>query len=157
MYIFPDICHFPFCLHGQIYSCHALITFVESKSPFSVVDREQTLLGQISINSYFKDELFKASERLVAAANEAGMTGHAAALRWVVHHSQLKPEYGDAVLLGASSVEQLKSNLDSAEAGPLPDGLRAVFEELWPMVKDAAPPYWMASPASGVDSSSAKS
>ena len=34
-----------------------------------------------------------------------------AAFRWLYHHSQLNGERGDAVVLGASRVEQLEMNL----------------------------------------------
>ena len=43
------------------------------------------------------------------------------ALRWVSHHSLLKREHGDNILIGASSVAHLGDNLVDLEKGPLPD------------------------------------
>ena len=41
------------------------------------------------------------------------------ALRWLSHHSLMKREYGDAVLIGASSVKHIEENLLDLEKGPL--------------------------------------
>jgi aflatoxin B1 aldehyde reductase len=78
-------------------------------------------------------------------AKKYGITGHAASLRWVVHHSALSGEYGDAVIIGASKVEQLRENLEIYEAGPLPDEIVQTIEGVWPSVKEIAPWAWSAS------------
>ena len=54
-----------------------------------------------------------ATDRARDVATKHGINGHEAALRWTVYHSSLSSEAGDAVIIGASSVEQLKSNLDT--------------------------------------------
>jgi len=41
------------------------------------------------------------------------------ALRWMMHHSQLRREYGDKVIIGASSNAQLVQNLGDFEKGAL--------------------------------------
>jgi aflatoxin B1 aldehyde reductase len=41
------------------------------------------------------------------------------ALRWMSHHSQLKREHGDAVIIGASSLSHIEQNLLDLEKGPL--------------------------------------
>ena len=41
------------------------------------------------------------------------------ALRWISHHSLLKREFGDAVLIGASSLKHIEQNLTDFEKGPL--------------------------------------
>ena len=51
-----------------------------------------------------------------------------AALRWLVHHSALDGEHGDGVILGASSHEHLRQNLDAVAAGPLPNDIVATIE-----------------------------
>ncbi|KAI9831863.1 MAG: hypothetical protein M1826_002895 [Phylliscum demangeonii] len=100
-----------------------------------------TRVGQMFSGLFMHDALWSAAERVKAAAHEVGLTGHAAALRWVIHHSRLRPELGDGVVLGASSCQQLRENIDIAEAGPLPDHLVQVIDGLWPLVKDDAPSY----------------
>lgn len=37
--------------------------------------------------------------------SQHGLTGHAAALRWTVHHSALDYDKGYALIIGASSLE----------------------------------------------------
>ncbi|KAI9831866.1 MAG: hypothetical protein M1826_002898 [Phylliscum demangeonii] len=103
---------------------------------------QSTLLGQMCVQMFHHDALFDASERVRTAAKEAGLSGHAAALRWAIHHSQLRPELGDGVIIGASSLTQLRETIDMAEAGPLPDHLVKVIEDVWPVVKDVAPAYY---------------
>lgn len=43
-----------------------------------------------------------------AVADKHGLTMAEIALRWISHHSFLKREYGDSVLIGASSVGHIK-------------------------------------------------
>jgi aflatoxin B1 aldehyde reductase len=38
----------------------------------------------------------------------------------VAYHSVVDAKYGDAIVLGASKVEQLQQNMDIVEDGPLP-------------------------------------
>jgi aflatoxin B1 aldehyde reductase len=64
-----------------------------------------------------------------------------AALRWVYFHSLLKPEYGDAVIIGASKLSQLEANLNYIKKGPLPDEVATVFEDIWKNIKPDAPAY----------------
>lgn len=88
---------------------------------------------------YFKDSLFDAAAAVVKGAAAEGITGHAAALRWTMFHSALKPEYGDGVVIGVSKAEQLTQNLDFAEAGPLSASLAQKFEDVWNASKGDAP------------------
>ena len=43
-----------------------------------------------------------------AVADAHNLTMSEIALRWVSHHSKMKREYGDAVLIGASSVAHIE-------------------------------------------------
>ena len=88
---------------------------------------------------YHKDALFDAANRVHAAAKKAGITGHGVALRWVLHHSVLKAEHGDGMVIGASSLSQLKENLENCKAGPLPEEIVQIVEEVWGPAKEFAP------------------
>jgi aflatoxin B1 aldehyde reductase len=72
-------------------------------------------------------------------AKKHGLTGHAASLRWCLYHSALSSEHGDAIIIGASKVGQLKENLEILDAGPLPDEVVETIDKTWPSVKDIAP------------------
>ncbi|KAI9827943.1 MAG: hypothetical protein M1826_006139 [Phylliscum demangeonii] len=100
-----------------------------------------TRVGQVTTKMFLHDGLLSAAERVKLAAQEVGLTGHAAALRWVIYHSQLRPELGDGVVIGVSSLTQLVENIDIAEAGPLPDHLVKAIDDVWPVVRDEAPSY----------------
>lgn len=88
---------------------------------------------------YGKDDLKEPAAMVAVKSQAEGMTGHAAALRWIIHHSQLQE--GDGVVLGASNLAQLTNNIDAVEAGPLPQSLVEVFDELWGTVKGSMEPY----------------
>ncbi|OTB02842.1 hypothetical protein M426DRAFT_61498 [Hypoxylon sp. CI-4A] len=93
-------------------------------------------IGNMYSNYYLKDSIITAAENAVAVATKHGIGGHAAALRWAIYHSILKRELGDSVIIGASSPEQLNSNLDTIEQGPLPDGVVAAFEGIYEQISD---------------------
>jgi len=65
------------------------------------------------------------------------------ALRWVVHHSALKIKDGnDGVIIGVSSLDQLKANLEFLERGPLPEEVVKTLDEAWLVAKPTSANYW---------------
>jgi aflatoxin B1 aldehyde reductase len=64
------------------------------------------------------------------------------ALRWCQHHSVLTPD--DGVILGASSLAQLKQNCKDSAKGPLPDAVVAALDEAERIVirHGSTPHYW---------------
>lgn len=74
-------------------------------------------------------------------ASQHGLTGHAAALRWTVHHSALDYEKGDALIIGASSLEQLSANLDIIEDGALPTEVAEAVEAVFGHLGNDQTPY----------------
>ena len=77
------------------------------------------------------------------AAQKHGITGHAAALRWCLHHSVLRKELGDGIVIAAPRMEQLEENLKICEGGPLPEDLVKVIEAVWPVAEPVAPWAWV--------------
>ena len=92
-------------------------------------------LGAKYAKDYFHDPLFAAAEVVRTQARKYGISGHAAALRWTTWHSQLGAEYGDAVIIGASKLSQLKENMDILEQGPLPEALVETLNGVWDDVR----------------------
>ncbi|KAM6511450.1 hypothetical protein FALCPG4_016452 [Fusarium falciforme] len=92
------------------------------------------ILGGIYSQFYLRPSIMAATEKALEVASGHGISGHAAALRWTAYHSQLNKALGDAIIIGASSPEQLESNIDMIEQGALPDdvvaALEAVYEEI---------------------------
>jgi len=93
-------------------------------------------LGKKYAADYFHNELFHAAEVIKEWAKLFDIPGHNAALRWITWHSQLDAELGDAIIVGASSQEQLEQNLDALEEGPLPDRLVEAIEDASSNLKD---------------------
>lgn len=91
---------------------------------------------------YWKEDYFDALDILRAAAKKHGLSEVECALRWINHHSLLSREKGDAIIIGASSKEQLEENLTNFEKGPLPDDIVEAFDQGWARVKGDCRPYF---------------
>jgi aflatoxin B1 aldehyde reductase len=85
---------------------------------------------------FIKDEILKALAVLVEACKKEGIQTKEATIRWFAHHAPMTDE--DGVIYGASSLEQLKSNLEETQKGPLPAHLVEAFEVLWTEVEPSA-------------------
>ncbi|KIJ62757.1 hypothetical protein HYDPIDRAFT_29913 [Hydnomerulius pinastri MD-312] len=77
------------------------------------------------------EPLLPAARKLKEGLDAHGISLSNAAQRWLQHHSGLKPEYGDAVVIGASSLLQLQANLRDCDDGPLPEPAVKLMEEAW--------------------------
>jgi len=98
--------------------------------------------GSLYRTRYWKDATFEALEIIRAAAGKYQLTEVECALRWMMHHSKLKQELGDAVIIGASKVEQLEENLQDLEKGPLPDEVVEALDRAWEKTKGTAWNYF---------------
>lgn len=92
-------------------------------------------LGAKYSHDYFQPKILAAAEIVRCAAEQFGMTGHAAALRWAVWHSELAAACGDGLIIGASNTTQLRQNLDYLEQGPLPEKLVKAISAVWQGVR----------------------
>ncbi|KAF8610222.1 Aldo/keto reductase [Ceratobasidium sp. AG-I] len=91
---------------------------------------------------YWKEDHFQALQIIDKAAQAANLTIAECALRWANHHSMLKPEYGDAIIIGASSKHHIESNLVDLEKGPLPDSVVEALNQAWEIVAPSVRKYW---------------
>lgn len=91
---------------------------------------------------YWKDAYFDALDVVRPVARRLGMTTAEAAVRWASHHSLMRREHGDAVIIGASSAAQLEENLTNFEKGPLPEEMVQAFDEGWAIAKGACSVYF---------------
>ena len=110
-----------------------------------------SLIGEMLRHNYNKKSLDDALASIHAAADKHGITGHAIAIRWILHHSQLKGECGDGIVIGARTPEQLEGTLQACEAGPLPKEIVDLVETVHQQTKDDAPyfsPFRPAPPGS---------
>jgi aflatoxin B1 aldehyde reductase len=98
-------------------------------------------MGAHYSSGYLKDNILAAVDEVIDLVTKHGINGHAAALRWVVYHSQLRFDLGDAVLIAASSVAQLESNFGFIKAGPLPAELVDAINNVYGKVAGSEFPY----------------
>lgn len=98
--------------------------------------------GNLHHARYWTDTTFDALDIVGAATKKHNLTEAESALRWLTHHSQAKKELGDAVIVGASSEQQLEQNLVDLEKGPLPDDVVKAFDEAYALVKGTINKYW---------------
>ncbi|KAH8193548.1 hypothetical protein TruAng_012287 [Truncatella angustata] len=102
-------------------------------------DRSQ---GRNYRGRYWNETYFDALDVVRPVAEKLGISTAEAALRWISHHGVLAKEKGDAIIIGASSAQQLDENLVNLEKGPLPEELLTAFDEAWGIAKAVVKPYF---------------
>jgi len=95
---------------------------------------------------YWKEEHFAAMEKLKELLSlhhpDEEISLPSAALRWIYNHSVLDGSKGDCVILGASRLEQLKTNLDPGLEAPLAEPVVKFFDDWWQSTKHLCPKYF---------------
>ncbi|KAI9805119.1 MAG: hypothetical protein M1825_000953 [Sarcosagium campestre] len=90
-------------------------------------------VGEFQRSLYDRPAVHDAIIKLIDTLKPLGFTPEQATLRWLLHHSQLKA--GDSIILGASRLTQLESNIKDIRGGPLPEEVIKVVEQMWDEVK----------------------
>ncbi|KAG9773965.1 Oxidoreductase sirO [Exophiala dermatitidis] len=96
-------------------------------------------LGGIYRQMYARPALLDSLDKWAKIAEDEGVSRAELGYRWVTYNSPLKPEYGDAIVVGASSVEQLEQTLTGIEKGPLSANAARGIDEFWDQIKHEAP------------------
>ena len=115
--------------------CHALGMRFYAYSPLArgVLTGKFATPDDESINGlqrrYMSPAMHSALSALNAACAAEGVELKDAALRWLVHHSALSREHEDGVIIGGSSLAQMKENVIGASGGPLSDAVLAALDE----------------------------
>lgn len=78
-------------------------------------------------------ELQNAKQMFEDALKPLEISDREASLRWLAYHSALGDE--DAIILGASKLEQISQNVESINKGPLPKNLVDAIEGVWEVVE----------------------
>lgn len=98
--------------------------------------------GQLHRGRYWDDLYFDALDIIRPVAKKHGLTETECALRWLSHHSQLKREKGDAIIVGASSTKHLEENLAALDQGPLPEEVVQALNAGWQRVRGKELKFW---------------
>ena len=92
--------------------------------------------NQPYLDRYWNEINLQAVRNLAETANGAGRSVISLSLNWLLHHTGI-----DCIILGASKMEQLEENLRVLGDGPLNDTTLTSCNELWAMLRGAAPKY----------------
>lgn len=98
--------------------------------------------GKMYRTRYWNEAYFDALDLLRPVAEEFGLTEAECALRWMMHHSELKADMGDGVIIGASSTKHMESNMLDFEKGPLPAEVVAALDKGWDGCRAISGRYW---------------
>ena len=101
-----------------------------------------TVQGKLYRNHYWNDAYLDALAEIRRSCEDHGLDPISAALRWLTHHSQLKAERNDGVIIGASSLEQLRQNLTALTEGPLPTDVLTAIDDAALKAQPKWPPYF---------------
>ena len=92
--------------------------------------------GEAYNKRFNKPCFLEALEKWAAVAEREGTTKADLAYRWVKYNSPLKPEYGDGIIVGATSLEQLEQTLAGIGKGPVSEEAARAIGEIWEGVKN---------------------
>jgi len=84
---------------------------------------------------YWKAEYFDVLQELGKRSNELAVTPVEVAMSWLINHSMMDAERGDAIILGASKLEQLDENLQAIKAEPLDQSILDILDAGWEIIK----------------------
>lgn len=98
-----------------------------------------TIIGQMYRDLYARPAYLEALEKWEKIAKDEGTTCADLAYRWVKYNSPLKPELGDAIIIGSSSLQQLQETLSTINKGPLSEKAVKAIDEVWETIKHEAP------------------
>ncbi|EKG10894.1 Aldo/keto reductase [Macrophomina phaseolina MS6] len=98
--------------------------------------------GKLHHSRYWNDPMWEALEGLRPVAKKFGISEADCALRWLSHHSALKKELGDAIIVGASGPKHLEDNLAALEQGPLPEEVLEALDAGWTKTRALPLKFW---------------
>lgn len=85
---------------------------------------------------YHKQTYLNFLDEWNSIAEDEGVSKAELAYRWVNHHSMLKPEFGDAIVFGATKLSQMTQTCTYLRAGPLSDQAAKKIDALWETVSN---------------------
>ncbi|OOQ88589.1 putative aldehyde reductase (GliO) [Penicillium brasilianum] len=98
----------------------------------------QSVVGSFYHALYNKPALLEALDKWNAISEAAGIPKAALAYRWVAFHSALDARLGDVLVIGASSLKQVKQTVAALKEGPLPQKVAEEISGLWELVRNDA-------------------
>lgn len=94
--------------------------------------------GRMYEMMFFKPAYLETLAEWASIAEKESITRAELAYRWVASSSILKPQYGDALIIGSRTLDQLKQTVEGLEKGPLSKSAQERIEAIWAKVKHEA-------------------
>jgi len=99
--------------------------------------------GRDIVRDFGKMNFFDAIEMIEKACAPHSISILAAATSWMYHHSQLSGKFGDGVIVGGSSVDQITENLEMVDKiNKLPEEVVKVMEDAWKITEPVCQQYF---------------
>jgi aryl-alcohol dehydrogenase-like predicted oxidoreductase len=98
-----------------------------------------TKLGGLYNALYNKPNMLEGLKLWGNISKESGISKAELAYRWVLHNSDLKGEFGDGVIFGTRTKEQLNETLAAFDKGPLDAAIAQKIDEVWKLVEPDSP------------------
>ncbi|KAJ5547404.1 hypothetical protein N7494_004989 [Penicillium frequentans] len=100
---------------------------------------QSTFLGELYNALYNKPSMLEGLKLWEKISKDSGIAKAELAYRWVAYNSHLKGEFGDGLIFGARTLEQVNQTLAGLEKGPLPSHIAEQIESVWKIVLPDAP------------------
>ena len=91
---------------------------------------------------YWKESYFTALDDLGDVCRQAGVTSVQAALRWLAHHSCLRADCGDGIILGATRLDHIEENITACTQPALPPTVVERLGAAWEIARPTCPKYF---------------
>lgn len=144
--LIPCLRHFGISLYSFQPLAAGFLTgrYTRGQSAFEAGSRfdPKQAVGRMTQGRYFNDANFDALDVIKPLAERHDLTIAEIAMRWLSHHSKLDQKYGDAIIVGASSLKHLEENLVDLEKGPLPDDVVDAVDKAWMITKPQVKNYF---------------
>jgi aflatoxin B1 aldehyde reductase len=101
-----------------------------------------TAQGKLYRDRYWNDAYLDALAEIRRSCEGNGLDAVSVALRWLVHHSKLTAERNDGIIIGASSLEDLRHNLTAVTEGPLSNDVLTAIDDAALKAQPKWPPYF---------------
>src|SRR3990167_4777789 len=142
--LFPCLRHYKISFYAYNPLAGGILTgkYKFEDNPKSGRFNGKTMWGKAYRKRFWTKEFFDGVESVKAKAESHNLNLLQASIRWLYHHSSLSTEFGDAVILGVSSIEHLNDNLSASEGGPLPEDLIVLFDAFATSLASKFPKYF---------------
>jgi len=120
---------------NMIFLARSVSTLPETNPNSS--SQESTSDETIKFNVFDMPEVEETIQVLKAIEDMHGLRPRVVSLRWLAHHSILRPE--DGIILESETLEELRSDVEEIRKGPLPNDVLKELDRAWHVEEDNKP------------------